>query len=197
MESMRQRTLLITGWVVAAAFTSLVSSAAVAIAGGQVTDRPLRPLSAAEVEALPGRLVPNPVPPPANPPPGFTPRNVEADEDVGIKDPTVLDPTAPDGEPLPFTGIDSRDPVDVGPPGTSDRSAAEIVAVSGGTVSVAGSDGEVYLLWAFPRPGYFQDKERRSPGELVVAFSNGRFLSEVLVTWDDDGLRVDTYESAR
>jgi outer membrane biosynthesis protein TonB len=50
---MRQRFLLVAGWVTAAVVSSLVATAAVAIAGGQVSDRPLRPLTAAEVAALP------------------------------------------------------------------------------------------------------------------------------------------------
>ncbi len=50
---MRQRFLLVAGWVIAAVATSLVAAGAVAVAGGQVTDRPLRPLTAAEVAALP------------------------------------------------------------------------------------------------------------------------------------------------
>ena len=52
MGSMRQRLLLVAGWVAAAVVASLVSTGAVAVAGGQVTDRPLRPLSASEVAAL-------------------------------------------------------------------------------------------------------------------------------------------------
>ncbi len=50
---MRQRLLLVAGWAVAAVVSGLVSAGAVAVAGGQVTDRPLRPLTAAEVAALP------------------------------------------------------------------------------------------------------------------------------------------------
>ncbi|CAN5291087.1 hypothetical protein BH24ACT7_BH24ACT7_08090 [soil metagenome] len=53
MRVLRQRLLLVAGWVVAAVATGLVSAGAVAVAGGQVTDRPLHPLSAAEVAALP------------------------------------------------------------------------------------------------------------------------------------------------
>lgn len=53
MTSLRQRLLLVAGWAAAAVATGLVSAGAVAVAGGQVTDRPLRPLSAAEVAALP------------------------------------------------------------------------------------------------------------------------------------------------
>jgi hypothetical protein len=53
MTSLRQRLLLVAGWAVAAVATGLVSAGAVAVAGGQVNDRPLRPLSAAEVAALP------------------------------------------------------------------------------------------------------------------------------------------------
>jgi hypothetical protein len=53
MWPLRQRLLLVAGWVVAAVATGVVSAGAVTVAGGQVTDRPLRPLSVAEVAALP------------------------------------------------------------------------------------------------------------------------------------------------
>ena len=52
MSPMRQRLLLVAGWAVAAVLATLVSTGAVAVAGGQVTDRPLRPLTASEVAAL-------------------------------------------------------------------------------------------------------------------------------------------------
>ena len=53
MAVMRQRLLLVAGWIVAAVGAGVVASGAVAVAGGQVFDRPIRPLNAAEVAALP------------------------------------------------------------------------------------------------------------------------------------------------
>src|SRR3990172_1203985 len=53
MAAMRQRLLLVAGWIVAAVGAGVVASGAVAVAGGQVFDRPIRPLNAAEVAALP------------------------------------------------------------------------------------------------------------------------------------------------
>jgi len=53
MAPMRQRLLLVAGWIVAAVGAGVVASGAVAVAGGQVFDRPIRPLNAAEVAALP------------------------------------------------------------------------------------------------------------------------------------------------
>ncbi|MEA2058764.1 MAG: hypothetical protein U9O63_08585, partial [Actinomycetota bacterium] len=53
MTPMRQRLLLVAGWLVAAIGSGVVASGAVAVAGGQVLDRPLNPLTAAEVAALP------------------------------------------------------------------------------------------------------------------------------------------------
>ena len=52
MGPMRQRLLLVAGWAAAAVVASLVSTGAVAVAGGQVTDQPFSPLSASEVAAL-------------------------------------------------------------------------------------------------------------------------------------------------
>lgn len=53
MAAMRQRLLLVVGWVIVATVTSLVALGAVTVPGGRVNDRPLEPLSAAEVAALP------------------------------------------------------------------------------------------------------------------------------------------------
>jgi len=53
MNPMRQRLLLAAGWLVAVVGAGIVASCAVAVAGGQVFDRSLRPLTAAEVETLP------------------------------------------------------------------------------------------------------------------------------------------------
>ncbi|MDK1096694.1 MAG: hypothetical protein QGM47_05470 [Actinomycetota bacterium] len=53
MIATRQRLFLVAGWLTAAFGAGLVASGAVAVAGGQVLDRPLRPLTAAEVAALP------------------------------------------------------------------------------------------------------------------------------------------------
>ena len=53
MPAMRQSLLLVAGWIVAAVGAGVVASGAVAVAGGQVFDRPIRPLNAAEVAALP------------------------------------------------------------------------------------------------------------------------------------------------
>ena len=49
MAAMRQRLLLVVGWVIVATVTSLVALGAVTVAGGRVNDRPLEPLSVAEV----------------------------------------------------------------------------------------------------------------------------------------------------
>jgi len=62
MEQMRRRLFFVFSWLVAAVVTSVVASAAVAIAGGQVSDRPLRPLTAAEVEALASAPITRPTP---------------------------------------------------------------------------------------------------------------------------------------
>ena len=51
--TMRQRLLLVAGWLVAAIASGIVASGAVAVAGGQVLDRAQRPFTVAEVAALP------------------------------------------------------------------------------------------------------------------------------------------------
>ncbi|MGI9610434.1 MAG: hypothetical protein ACR2NL_09110, partial [Acidimicrobiia bacterium] len=141
MSSMRQRVLLVAGWLIAAVVTSLVASGAVAAAGGQVLDRPLRPLTAAEVAALPvvvtadvpgtceplasGGFVCEPVADVAGvvvEGPGSSDGSDPVGDGEGTGDgtpsgvPRIFGPSLlPDGAPLPITGIpEAEDPTTIG-----------------------------------------------------------------------------------
>ena len=166
MVLMRQRLLLVAGWIVAAVGAGVVASGAVAVAGGQVFDRPIRPLNAAEVAALP------------------------VDESVTALEPSVRlasggsqartgliiegcgrdtagtsgseRPAGPGGAPaLPFVFA-----------GDSLQSR-RILHVSGGSVVMTCVGEDVEIRWATPRPNY------------VVAFS----LDEQTVTFTRDNHR--------
>lgn len=192
METMRRRLFFILSWLAAAVLTSVVASAAVAIAGGQVTDRPLRPLTAAEVEALATQPIPPPVFTLAS---ELTSTTIvlipgEAEE----ANPTEIDPESPDGEAQPFTGIDVEETEGAGPETAVVESRAQIVALEGGTASIGGQDDQLLLLWALPRPGFTVEHRFDDMG-LTVIFTDGRHQTWLVADWDaDEGIVVESFE---
>jgi hypothetical protein len=176
---MRQRVLLVAGWAAAAVVTSLVASGAVAVAGGQVADRPLRPLSAAEVAELPVVLTEGgqvPCRPLAS---GGSDRNTAAPGDN--------DGDGPAGDEA--SSAASGDEV----PAVQTR----VVSVRGGTASVASEDGTVRLLWAIARPGFTVRQASEDDGGLTVSFWCGDLESVVVANHDESGLHIDVLEDAR
>ena len=138
--AMRQRLLLVAGWVIAAVASSLVAAGAVAVAGGQVTDRPLRPLTAAEVAALPvARTVEAPVAaspmPPAAP---ATDQEVSA-EGAPRRGPRLDDESGPAGDEGTLEG---RSDVVLDPAAPSDErdefGSADPAASEGSTLLTGG-----------------------------------------------------------
>lgn len=199
MWALRQRLLLIAGWVIAAVVTGLVSAGAVAVAGGQVSDRPLRPLSAAEVAALPVTIEDDCVAigPLASGGPDFETRcsdwkNANGQSEPGdnsIAQPAekefpemvegrslnepARDPTFPEGAIIP--DIRSRSP------------EPTVVDLVGGRVSVAASQGELVFHSATPHPGYVADVLFGSEDRITVTFWNGENLSTFVADVEDDG----------
>lgn len=202
MMSLRQRLLLVAGWAVAAVATGLVSAGAVAVAGGQVNDRPLRPLSAAEVAALPViiedlRVTSEPLASggSASPAGTLTPGGASGPDAPG-------DDTARPAEKELSTAADRLPPEDLIP--SEEQVAAalaaaeeeerdpeiptvgprppepEVVDVVGGRVSVSLVDGAVVLNAATPRPGFVTDLLFDRSDELTVTFWDGTHLSTVL-----------------
>jgi hypothetical protein len=192
METMRRRLILIFSWLAAAVLTSVVASAAVAIADRQVSDRPLRPLTAAEVEALAS----SPIPPPifTTAPEATVTTIVIIPEETDEANPTELDPASPDGEAQPFTGIDVEETEGAGPETVLVETKAEIVLLEGGTASIGGQVGQVLLLWALPRPGFTVEHHFDDTG-LSVTFTDGRRQTWLVAAWDDEeGIIVETFE---
>ena len=220
MVPMRQRVLLVAGWVVAAAVTSLVASGAVAVAGGQVNDRPLTRVLAADVAALPvvdTEGVPDPCEPPASGGfdcgPGAPSAGAQSDG-PGSSDPagggngddlTQLDPDQPDG----FTpSIDVGTPEDAGPdsltpqPGLPDPIPAQYVTVEGGGVSFYVENNRVEVRVIVPGFGYsYVIDDSTDPTVLRIRFipdprlapANAE-LSGAEARWVDGELIVDTFE---
>jgi hypothetical protein len=211
---MRQRVLLVAGWVVAAAVTSLVASGAVAVAGGQVNDRPLTKVLAADVAALPvvdtesgdcseplasGGLDCTTAPDSAgaqNERPGPGQNLVGGEEDT--LDLSQLDPSRPDGVPATIASgdISSSDPAEAGPnldaPVTS-----RVVKLRGGTVSFAVADDRITVPATFPLVGYSVRVDLADPTTVRVTFTRGDEQNGAVARWRDGELTVETYEGVR
>ncbi len=167
MTTMRQRLLLVAGWIAAAVGSGLVASGAVAVAGGQVLDHPLRPLTAAEVAALPvvqvgpsainephasGGLVPT----------TGEPTDGSAEDVIGSDEPVGTGGTSAEG-----LDTDTADPV--GPNATA---VVEIASVEGGQASFVVSDGRLVLLWATPSAGYVAQTSSVADTSITIQFSS-------------------------
>jgi hypothetical protein len=178
---MRQRLLLVAGWIVAAVGAGVVASGAVAIAGGQVFDRPIRPLNAAEVAALP------------------------VDESVATLGSSVRHasggPQASTGVPSEGGGRDttgangSEHPAGPGgvPAGRGDpqvdfvRFPPTVTNVSGGTASISTDADGIHLLFATPRPHYAMGIDFSEENQLTVTFTSGDHRSIISIMRLDDG----------
>ncbi|MEN8041891.1 MAG: hypothetical protein ABFR95_10355 [Actinomycetota bacterium] len=166
---MRQRLFLVAGWLAAAIGAGLVASGAVAVAGGQVLDRPLRPLTAAEVAALPVATVgPSDSDEPhasggvERTPGGSTVRSADAQPDT---------PAEPDTDETAGTADSDQS-------SRWDRfinpgyAQTEVVSLTGGKASFAAADGGVLLLWATPAAGYVMHTVLVDAQSVIVSFSS-------------------------
>ncbi len=209
MGSMRQRLLLVAGWVAAAVVATLVSTGAVAVAGGQVTDRPLPPLSASEVAALTEEC-------------GSSDRAPCLRQLEDAAEPTTTVTAAPeilspegDGQGVSPTSPDSSvppedNPLDPGdepdesllpPPGDDEvtpEPRGEVVTLLGATIGISGGAGEVRVIWAVPSPGFALVPlagTEIEEGSVTVVFSDGSHRSTLAARWDvAEGLVVETTE---
>jgi len=164
MRSMRQRLLLVVGWIVAVVGVGIVASGAVAVAGGQVLDRPLRPLTAAEVEALPVAEAMTFLEPDGLPASGgsdsISENTVAASESEGADPAKPVGPggasadhPATPGNVEPIPSEPSGNPVDV-LPASGVSSDVAVTHVTGGSALIAAINDELHVLWATPKPGY-------------------------------------------
>ncbi len=195
MVTLRQRLLLVAGWLTAAVGAGLVASGAVAVAGGQVLDRPLRPMTAAEVAALP--VVEVGAPDVVEPHASGGPDTVAGGPAQGSDDAEGLgDPVGAGGSSATDDGAPESD-VDVAPPAasppqdpiTSEATAiVEIESVEGGQASFALAEGSLLLLWATPRSGYVASTRLVSDERITVAFSSSRRVWVIDATFSDAGV---------
>lgn len=222
MTPMRQRLLLVVGWLLAATVTGLVSAGAVSVAGGQVTDRPLRPLTAAEVAALPvanGEHGPRPVSllPPAvsedggpsaidvTPPTGLEEAEAEQTADRLAESIGASVSIPPEPTPLQELQVVRGERDEIATPkelieGDQPVDAGELAPeqvvrhMVGGSVSVAAADGNLVLEWALPRPGFGMSLEFEDSDRLRVSFRRGVLRSVFTAAWVREGLRISLLE---
>lgn len=169
MVVIRQRLLLVAGWLIAVIGSVLVASGAVAIAGGQVLDRPLRPLTAAEVAALPVIAV-------------GSADVIEPQASGGIAQTTDESTVGSDETGTGTTGATSAG----GSAGSTDDEASRwdlftnpgnfetgIEFLEAGKASFAIADGELHLLWATPGAGYVMSTRHQEGESITITFSSG------------------------
>ncbi len=185
MITLRQRLLLVAGWFAAAVGAGVVASGAVAVAGGQVLDRPLRPLTAAEVAALPVVEVGAPdafepqasgglVPTTGGPTEGSEADAQDRDDPAGAGGSTAIGGTVPGADPI------SGDA----------PSVFEVVSVDGGQASFAASGDQLLVLWATPQPGYITTTRSITGSSVTIAFSSNLSVWVIEATLADGQISV-------
>ena len=187
MHQLRQRLLLVVGWLAAAVGAGLVATAAVAVAGGQVLDQPLRPLTAAEVAALPvvqaGSL--DNVEPQASG--GLEPdvgEPAQGSEQEGV-DPIGI-ASADDGTVIvaPTTGLEAYGP--------ANPSTVRTGTVEGGHASFLITQNGLSLLWATPTPGYIAQTRSTEHDAVTVVFTSSLHVWLIEATFDGIDIVIET-----
>ncbi len=166
--TMRQRLLLVAGWLVAAIASGIVASGAVAVAGGQVLDRAQRPFTAAEVAALPVVAVDSPDVLEPHASGGLVPDAGESTDDNSV-DGSVKGSTGTGGSSA------SQDSIPPTEPFFSPRpDAGRIESNEGGQVSFAATDDQLFLLWATPNHGYAVQRRVSTDSLITISFTSNR-----------------------
>jgi len=197
MLAMRQRLLLVVGWVIVASVTSLVALGAVTVAGGRVNDRPLNPLSAAEVAALPVAATVQSV----NEPQASGGDDSTDDTSTGAPDQT--DHTR-EGDASADAGGDSSAEAARGSgpfsgsatdAATIERTATRVIHLEGGSVSVRRLGAELFLQWATPQPGFSTEVILTQGDFIRVVFTSASHRSLALVTSSESAIESTITES--
>jgi hypothetical protein len=212
---MRQRLLLVAGWLLAAIGAGVVASAAVAVAGGQVMDRPLSPLTAAEVAALPvvgtertqeqiERLASG-ASGPTDRAPADERERATATGSTGFDSPagdggaSASDGAADNGESDGENRIDTADPEAFSAASSDVESVKEsriigsdvaTIHVPGGSARVADLGDHLSLLWATPRPQYVVGLRFDSPTNLTLTFTSTLRRHVIDVELGEEGILV-------
>lgn len=187
MHPMRQRLLLVVGWLAAVVGAGVVATAAVAVAGGQVLDQPLRPLTAAEVAALPVVQAGSPDNDEPQASGGLVP---DAGEPAQGSESEVIGPprTTEDADgtiiEAPSSGLEAYGPVN--------PSTVRTGSIEGGHASFLVTENGLSLLWATPNPGYIAQTRSAEPDSITVAFSSSLHVWLIEATFDGTDIVIDT-----
>ena len=183
MHPLQRRLFLIVGWIAAAIGAGLVATAAVSVAGGQVLDQPLRPLTAAEVAALPvalPRFEPGPsrffVPDGGELAPGSDQAESGSTDTAATTESTAIDAAA--------SGLEAFGP--------ARPSFVRIATVVGGHASFLVTADGIGLLWATPAPGYVAQTRSVEPESITVVFSSGLHAWLIEATLDGTDIQIVT-----
>jgi len=186
MVSMRQRLLLVGGWITAVVGSVLVASGAVTVAGGQVLDRPLQPLAAAEIAALPVVQVDSSESAEPQASSGLAPTTGQSTEGSVRAEPGSQEPTPTRGSTADVQ--DSRRGDLDGPA----EAVVRIASVEGGKASFVVAGGNLLLLWATPAAGYVAKTRSANDTTIVVQFSSSLRVWGVEATLSDGAISIDS-----
>ena len=186
---MIRRIAVVTAWAAATFATALVAWSAVRLAGDQVNEDPVRPLSAAEAEALPAfTTVTSGIPPEV--PTTATPASGTTTTGTGVTSspptPTTSTPgTTATTTPGPSTTTTAGDTSTTAP--SSGISAHQMI---GGSVVIESGGGQVRLVSASPRPGFSVEVDDDGPEKVDVEFRREDHESRFTAGWEDGRARV-------
>lgn len=172
---------LVGAWVGATLAAAAVALAVVGLAGEQVADGGIQPLSARDVEAL---GVPAPTAVSTSAVTGAT------SSTAGTVSTTVAD--------TPTTTTTSATPVTTAAPAVTpttvppESSQVDSRQVTGGTVVVRWTSSSVQLVSASPTDGFHVDVEKRGPDQVTVEFEGNGVKSKYSAEVSDGRLVVET-----
>ncbi len=188
--TMRQRLLLVAGWLLAAIASGIVASGAVAVAGGQVLDRALQPLTAAEVAALPVVTVGSSDDLEPHASGGLVPNAGEPTDDSGSGGPDPIGSASSGGSAASGSPGGASDPSPRLGPFATRTDDARIETTEGGGVSFAAANDTLILLWATPNPGYVVQRRQTTDTLITISFTSNRNVWRVEAEIRDGDLIV-------
>jgi hypothetical protein len=187
MHLLRQRLLLVAGWLAAAVGAGLVATAAVAVAGGQVLDQPLRPLTAAEVAALPVRQAGSPIAVESPASTGAVPGGGARTQGIASIGPDLDSIAGTRSDPVianPSSGLEAYGP--------ANPSTVRTGSVEGGHASFLVTADGLSLLWATPAQGWIAQTRSADSEGVTVAFSSARQVWLIEASFDGTDIIVVT-----
>jgi cytoskeletal protein RodZ len=210
MVRMQRRFMLFSIWLLATLVTGGLAWSAVAVAGNRtVGDGPVRPLSAAEVAALPGSTAPAPSA-------ALDERRGSTTTDAGAErpgpsatpaatstNPSTTTPAIPAATTASATTTVAQTAASTASTGTPSTSTSTSNASStqpfayhlvGGSIGIDLNGDRVTLSWATPNSGFHTEIKSDGPEMVVVEFEGEDHESKITVTVVDGQPRPEMHE---